>query len=181
MASHTGSSFLIRVMILLNTLAIALSFRANQSGFGSGACVNSNQLLRICCFEVCILPYTLVQPRSASNFCLSLSINSSSCHCVPTALAALMGQAFLEKCSDLKRQQLEKYPDKTFIGKIEKGFDFLGYHFCRAGLRVADVTWNRFIEKATRLYEQEQAAPEGAALLGLYVRRWVRWAGAGMA
>ncbi len=24
---------------------------------------------------------------------------------------------------------LEKHPDKTFIGRIEKGFDFLGYHF----------------------------------------------------
>lgn len=27
---------------------------------------------------------------------------------------------------------LEKHPDKTFIGKIERGFDFLGYHFGRA-------------------------------------------------
>ena len=59
--------------------------------------------------------------------------------------------------------------------------DFLGYHFCPAGLRVADVTWDRFIEKATRLYEQERAAPEGAAVLGLYVQRWVRWTGAGLA
>ena len=24
--------------------------------------------------------------------------------------------------------RLEKHPDKTFIGKIERGFDFLGYH-----------------------------------------------------
>jgi hypothetical protein len=24
---------------------------------------------------------------------------------------------------------LEKHPDKTFIGRIERGFDFLGYHF----------------------------------------------------
>ena len=28
---------------------------------------------------------------------------------------------------------LEKHPDKTFIGKIEPGFDFLGYHFSPAG------------------------------------------------
>ena len=27
---------------------------------------------------------------------------------------------------------LEKHPVKTFIGRIEKGFDFLGYHFSRA-------------------------------------------------
>ncbi len=30
--------------------------------------------------------------------------------------------------SDLK---VEKHPDKTFIGKIEKGFGFLGYVFSR--------------------------------------------------
>ncbi len=24
---------------------------------------------------------------------------------------------------------LEKHPDKTFIGRVEKEFDFLGYHF----------------------------------------------------
>lgn len=29
---------------------------------------------------------------------------------------------------------LEKHPDKTFIGRIERGFDFLGYRFTRAGL-----------------------------------------------
>ena len=31
---------------------------------------------------------------------------------------------------------LEKHPDKTFIGRIERGFDFLGYHFSPAGLSV---------------------------------------------
>jgi hypothetical protein len=25
--------------------------------------------------------------------------------------------------------RLRTHPDKTFIGRIEKGFDFLGYHF----------------------------------------------------
>ncbi len=30
--------------------------------------------------------------------------------------------------------RLEKHPDKTFIGRIERGFDFLGYHFGPAGL-----------------------------------------------
>ncbi len=32
---------------------------------------------------------------------------------------------------------LEKHPDKTFIGRIERGFDFLGYHFCEDRLSVA--------------------------------------------
>ncbi len=29
----------------------------------------------------------------------------------------------------LQTLRREKHPDKTFIGRIEKGFDFLGYHF----------------------------------------------------
>jgi len=28
--------------------------------------------------------------------------------------------------------KLEKHPGKTFIGRIERGFDFLGYHFSPA-------------------------------------------------
>ena len=51
---------------------------------------------------------------------------------------------------------LEKHPDKTFIGKIERGFDFLGYHFSPAGLTVAKQTITNFIKKASRLYEQER-------------------------
>ena len=35
---------------------------------------------------------------------------------------------------------LEKHPDKTFIGRIEKGFDFLGYHFGPEGLSVTKNT-----------------------------------------
>ncbi len=29
--------------------------------------------------------------------------------------------------------RLEKHPGKTLIGRIEKGFDFLGYHFSPRG------------------------------------------------
>ena len=54
---------------------------------------------------------------------------------------------------------LSKHPDKTFIGRIEKGFDFLGYHFGPEGISVAKETVKRFVERATRLYEQEREAP----------------------
>lgn len=36
----------------------------------------------------------------------------------------------------LSELKLEKHPDKTFIGRIEKGFDFLGYHFSRPSTAV---------------------------------------------
>jgi hypothetical protein len=70
--------------------------------------------------------------------------------------------------------------DKTFIGKIERGFDFLGYHFSPAGLTVAAKTVTSFIEKASRLYEQEGGAGFASAALEMYVKRWVRWSASGL-
>ncbi len=66
------------------------------------------------------------------------------------------------------------------IGKIEKEFDFLGYHLRPDGLRVAQATLENFIARATRLYEQEREAPDGVSRLGLYVKRWRRWVLAGV-
>lgn len=74
---------------------------------------------------------------------------------------------------------LEKHPDKTFIGRIERGFDFLGYHFS-PGLTVARKTMANFIEKASRLYEQKRRTGSAATPLEMYVRRWTRWAGSGL-
>ena len=75
--------------------------------------------------------------------------------------------------------KLEKHPDKTFIGRIERGFDFLGYHFCPSGLTIAAKTIANFIEKASQLYEQERSAVLAATALEMYVKRWARWATGG--
>jgi RNA-directed DNA polymerase len=80
----------------------------------------------------------------------------------------------------LRALGLEKHPDKTFIGPIERGFDFLGYHFGPAGLAVAKQTIGNSIEKASRLDEQERRAASAASPLGMYVRRWLGWARGGM-
>ena len=76
--------------------------------------------------------------------------------------------------------RLEKHPDKTFIGRIERGFDFLGYHFSRDGLKVAKATIQRFVERAARLYEQERMGAGAPDALGMYVRRWNGWVGGGL-
>lgn len=70
----------------------------------------------------------------------------------------------------LRALDLEKHPDKTFIGRIECGFDFLGYRFTRAGLSVARKTIENFLEKASRLYEQECGAAPPATALEMYVK-----------
>ena len=46
------------------------------------------------------------------------------------------------------------HPDKTTIGPIERGFDYLSYHFSRAGLSLAQITINNFKSKLSRHYEQ---------------------------
>jgi hypothetical protein len=48
----------------------------------------------------------------------------------------------------LAAPSVEKHVDKTFIGKIERGLDFLGYHFDPTGLTVAKKTIADFIEHA---------------------------------
>ena len=75
---------------------------------------------------------------------------------------------------------MEKHPDKTFIGRIERGFDFLRYRFGPEELSVAKNTIENFVARAIRLYEQEPREALASARLGLYVRRWIRWAGAGL-
>ena len=75
--------------------------------------------------------------------------------------------------ADLK---VEKHPDKTFIGRIVRGFDFLGYSFSPSGLGIATRTIQNFRERITRLYER------GAddVRIGLYARRWSLWVRAGV-
>lgn len=66
--------------------------------------------------------------------------------------------------------KVEQHPDKTFIGRIERGFDFLGYRFRSVGLTgVAQQTVERFVERATRLHEQGK----DAVRIGEYARRWL--------
>jgi hypothetical protein len=36
--------------------------------------------------------------------------------------------------------RLEKHPEKTSIGRIERGFDFLGHHFSAEELSMAGKT-----------------------------------------
>ena len=74
---------------------------------------------------------------------------------------------------------LEKAPHKTFIGRVERGFDFLGYRVSPQGLTVAAQTWLNFLEHRRRLYER---APRclAASRRGAYVQRWLAWIRGGL-
>ncbi len=70
----------------------------------------------------------------------------------------------------------EQHPDKTFIGRVERGFDFLGYFLKPGALRVSRGTFERFTERISRLYEQ------GADIKRIeeYVKHWFKWVSAGV-
>ena len=75
---------------------------------------------------------------------------------------------------------LEKAHPKTFIGRVERGFDFLGYHLAPGRLTLSRATVERFLERAHRLYERDRREPCGSPRLDAYVRRWRVWALAGL-
>jgi len=72
--------------------------------------------------------------------------------------------------------KVEQHPDKTFIGRISRGFDFLGYLFTPEWREVAPRAVEHCVERVSRLYER------GADLvrIGAYVRCWRRWARSGL-
>ncbi len=77
--------------------------------------------------------------------------------------------------------RMAKRPDKTFIGRIERGFDFLGYHFTACSLTLARGTPANFADIASRLYEQGRERPNGPSRLVDYVKHWCGWARGGLA
>ena len=85
----------------------------------------------------------------------------------------------------LAELKVAQYPDKTFKGRIERGFDFLGNSFSGSPLRIAPRTLHNHAARLHRLYEQrtqrspvkrwtQKTAPAGALVLDEYVARWRR-------
>ena len=64
------------------------------------------------------------------------------------------------------------HQEKRFVGRIDKGFDFLGYqiHPSRR-LRPSAESLRRLVVRAGRLYEQG----DDIGRLRQYVTRWTRW------
>ncbi|MCU8168037.1 reverse transcriptase/maturase family protein [Vibrio vulnificus] len=55
----------------------------------------------------------------------------------------------------------KQHPDKTFIGRIDKGFDWMGFQFTRDGIvDIAPRSLKKILENIQRLYEQ---APQRVA------------------
>ena len=57
-----------------------------------------------------------------------------------------------------EKLKLKQHPDKTTIGRITNGFDFLGYEFGQTKLTVSKRTLENHIRRLTQLYEQKKAS-----------------------
>ncbi|EBS8365466.1 hypothetical protein JYY36_002935 [Salmonella enterica subsp. diarizonae serovar 50:z:-] len=71
-----------------------------------------------------------------------------------------------------------QHPDKTFIGPLKKGFDWMGFWFTDQGCRsVSPRSGQNHRDTLRRLYEQirKQPADVQAARADAYVTRWNRW------
>jgi RNA-directed DNA polymerase len=76
--------------------------------------------------------------------------------------------------------KVEQAPDKTFIGKISKGLDLLGYQFEKEKITVSKRTIQNHIRRLTQLYEQNKHQPNWNMLLDDYRQRWVTWVYSGI-
>jgi hypothetical protein len=80
----------------------------------------------------------------------------------------------------LRELRVEQHPDKTFAGRIERGFTFLGYWITKEGVtEVAPSTYDAFQARLVRLYAQNARLEETRRGVELYVRRWKRWGSCG--
>lgn len=74
----------------------------------------------------------------------------------------------------------ETHPDKTQLGRIERGFDWLGVWFTPTGTTIAPRALENHRAKRTRLYEQAKAkglTPSAIeAKVRAYEARWKIWA-----
>ncbi|EPZ8126179.1 hypothetical protein ACXV6R_004084 [Yersinia enterocolitica] len=72
------------------------------------------------------------------------------------------------------------HPDKTQVGKIEYGFDWLGLWFGPEGPTIAPRALENHRARRVRLYEQARrkklSVTETDVLVQAYEARWNRWA-----
>ncbi len=73
--------------------------------------------------------------------------------------------------------KLKLAKDKTFIGRAEKGFEFLGYKFSPNGLEIAKKTLDNLKANISkRLYEPKQRSrDETIEVVSRYLARWKSW------
>ncbi|HEC86090.1 MAG TPA: hypothetical protein ENI48_12770 [Thioploca sp.] len=80
----------------------------------------------------------------------------------------------------LESLKVEKHPDKTFIGRLSRGFEFMGYRFDsesgRDGVDIGAQSWHNHFKPMETL-ESDGADAER---LAMYQNFWWRWVESGV-
>ena len=79
-----------------------------------------------------------------------------------------------------EKLKLKQHPDKTTIGRIINGFDFLGYQFGQEKITISKRTLQNHIRRLTQLYEQKKHLPNWKMLFDDYRQHWVTWGYSGI-
>lgn len=69
----------------------------------------------------------------------------------------------------------EAHPDKTQLGRIERGFDWLGVWYAPEGPRIAPRAIENHRERVARLYEQARYRKLSKTETELRVREYEAW------
>ena len=112
------------------------------------------------------------------RFCESLRVRSpwATRRCILAKSKFKLRHAIKKMHRVLEKLQMKTHPDKTFIGRREKSFSFLGFQFCNQVLMISKASFEN--HQAKRLQLQEQQAP--TQRLVDYGRRWLGWFTAGV-
>jgi RNA-directed DNA polymerase len=71
----------------------------------------------------------------------------------------------------LNKLEVGKHPDKTFIGRIDKGISFLGVYLTHDYLSVSEESRKKMQKKVAKLYEQGASKTR----IGRYIANWQHW------
>ena len=71
----------------------------------------------------------------------------------------------------MKSLNVEIHPDKTWLGRVKNGFDFLGFRMSPTTIQPSTESVSRRDKKIARLYEQGASTKR----IGQYLRRWLGW------
>lgn len=84
-------------------------------------------------------------------------------------------QRIKEATTIMKSLHVECHHDKTWLGRVKNGFDFLGFRITPASIHPSTASVSRRDAKIARLYEQGADRKS----IGQYLRRWLGWSSIG--
>ena len=98
-------------------------------------------------------------------------LGNSSYFCSSNLACKGLSTSLKKVYSIMKSLNVEIHPDKTWLGRVKNGFDFLGFRISPTTIQPSTASVSRRDEKVAWLYEQGASKKR----IGQYLRRWLGW------